>query len=60
MGLMKRSIGWKLEELDRILNDPTAPMEPHRVWSLLDDISAGGTAEDISGSGAADLRSCRG
>lgn len=46
MGLMQRSLGWKLEELDRILNDPTAPMEAHRVWSLLDDISAGGTTED--------------
>ena len=37
---MQRTIGWKLEELDRILNDPTAPMEADRVWSLLDDVSA--------------------
>jgi len=51
MGLVQRSVGWKLEELDRILNDPTAPMEPHRVWSLLDDISAGGSAEDRQAGG---------
>lgn len=50
MGMMQRSIGWKLAELDRILNDPTAPMEPHRVWSLLDDVSAGCGADDLDGS----------
>jgi hypothetical protein len=37
--MMRQTIGSKLEELDRILNDPTAPMEAHRVWSLLDDVS---------------------
>ena len=37
--MMQHTIRWKLEELDRILNDPTAPMEAHRVWSLLDDVS---------------------
>lgn len=46
MGMMQRSIGWKLKELDRILNDPTAPMEPHRVWSLLDDIAGRCLAEE--------------
>jgi len=29
----------KLEELDRLLNDPDVPMEPSRVWSLLAEIS---------------------
>ncbi len=29
----------KLDELDRILNDPDVPMEPARVWSLLAEIS---------------------
>lgn len=29
----------KLEELDRLLNDPDAPMEPARVWTLLAEIS---------------------
>ncbi len=45
--MIQRTIGWKLEELDRILNDPTAPLEAHRVWSLLDDVSAVGGADDI-------------
>jgi hypothetical protein len=25
----------KLEELDRLFNDPDAPMEPARLWQLL-------------------------
>jgi hypothetical protein len=50
---MQRTISWKLEELDRILNDPTAPMEADRVWSLLDDVSASFGAEE-SGCGAGD------
>jgi len=29
----------KLDELDRLLNDPEAPLEPTRVWSLLAEIS---------------------
>ncbi len=29
----------KLEELDRLLNDPDVPMDPSRVWSLLADLS---------------------
>lgn len=29
----------KLDELDHLLNDPDAPMEPARVWSLLAEIS---------------------
>ena len=28
----------KLEELDRLLNDPDVPMQPARVWSLLAEI----------------------
>ena len=47
MALTKRTISSKLAELDRILNDPTAPMEAHRVWSLLDDISAGNGADEM-------------
>jgi len=30
----------KLDELDRLLNDPDVPMEPAKVWSLLAEISA--------------------
>lgn len=29
----------KLDELERILNDPDVPMEPARVWSLLAEIA---------------------
>ena len=29
----------KLDELDRLLNDPDVPMEPARVWSLLAEIA---------------------
>ncbi len=29
----------KLDELDRLLNDPDSKMEPERVWSLLAEIS---------------------
>ncbi len=29
----------KLDELDRILNDPDSKLEPERVWSLLAEIS---------------------
>ena len=29
----------KLSELDRLLNDPDVRMDPHRVWSLLAEIS---------------------
>ena len=29
----------KLDELDRLLNDPDLPMQPARVWSLLAEIA---------------------
>jgi hypothetical protein len=29
----------KLDELDRLLNDPDVPMEPARVWSLMAEIA---------------------
>jgi hypothetical protein len=29
----------KLDELDRLLNDPDVPMQPNRIWSLLADVS---------------------
>lgn len=34
----------KLDELDRLLNDPEVPMEPARIWSLLAEISVRDTA----------------
>ncbi|WP_043337910.1 MULTISPECIES: hypothetical protein [Belnapia] len=30
----------KLDELDQLLNDPDVRMDPHRVWTLLAEISA--------------------
>ena len=30
----------KLDELDRLLNDPDVAMEPARVWSLLAELSS--------------------
>jgi hypothetical protein len=29
----------KVDELDRLLNDPDVPMQPDRIWTLLADIS---------------------
>ncbi len=29
----------KLDELDRLLNDPDVPMEPEKVWCLLAEIA---------------------
>lgn len=29
----------KLDELDRLLNDPDVAMEPARIWSLLAELS---------------------
>ena len=29
----------KLDELDRLLNDPEVPMEPTKVWALLAEIA---------------------
>lgn len=29
----------KLDELDRLLNDPDVPMLPDRIWALLADVA---------------------
>ncbi len=34
-----RDYAGKLEELERLLNDPDVEMEPTRVWSLLAEVS---------------------
>ena len=34
-----RDYDLKLEELERILNDPAGAMEPAKVWSLLAEVS---------------------
>lgn len=30
---------WKLDEIDRLLNDPSTPVDPAKVWSLLAEIA---------------------
>jgi hypothetical protein len=35
----------KLDELDRLLNDPDVPIQPARVWTLLAEIAE----RDLSG-----------
>lgn len=44
----------KLDELDRLLNDPDLPMQPARVWSLLAEIAQRdlATARGAQASGA--------
>lgn len=37
--MTEREIETKQAELDRLLNDPDTRMDPHRVWSLLAEIS---------------------
>ncbi len=38
-GMTDAEYSRKLDELDRLLNDPDVPMEPARVWSLLAEIA---------------------
>lgn len=37
--MTERDIEAKLAELDRLLNDPEVQMDPHKVWSLLAEVS---------------------
>ncbi len=46
----------KLDEFDRLLNDPDAPIVPSRVWTLLAEI----TQQDISLAAAARAAEARG
>ena len=36
----------KLDELDRLLNDPDVPMQPGRIWALLAEVADHGTMPD--------------
>ena len=38
--MTEREFQAKLDELDRLLNDPEVRMDPDRVWTLLAEISA--------------------
>jgi len=31
--------GRRMEEIDRLLNDPDVPMDAHRVWMLMADVT---------------------
>ena len=37
----------RLEELDRLINDPEVRMDPERVWTLLAEVSAGPEAAPV-------------
>jgi hypothetical protein len=41
----------KLDELDRLLNDPDVPMEPARVWNLLAELSSKDRDGAVRGAG---------
>jgi hypothetical protein len=42
----------KLDELDRLLNDPSIPMDPAKVWSLITDIAGRFTSQHETSSGS--------
>jgi hypothetical protein len=37
--MTQRDFEQKLDELDKLLNDPEVPLEPGRVWSLLAEVT---------------------
>jgi hypothetical protein len=39
VGMTDAEYARKLDELDRLLNDPDVPMEPAKVWSLLAELA---------------------
>jgi hypothetical protein len=47
--MTERDYTSKLEELDRLLNDPDTAMEPSRVWMLLAEVSQHDTAGEAVG-----------
>lgn len=42
MAMTETDFEQKLDELDRLLNDPEVALQPHRVWSLLAELSVPG------------------
>lgn len=48
----------KLDELDRLLNDPDVPMQPGRIWSLLAEITCHDIAVEFESAPHADIGSC--
>ena len=45
----------KLDELDRLLNDPDVPMQPRRIWTLLADVSQFVPRDDLRPPAAANV-----
>ncbi|HWX46845.1 MAG TPA: peptide chain release factor 1 [Roseomonas sp.] len=45
--MSEREMEAKLLELDRLLNDPEVQMDPHRVWSLLQEIAGSAKAAAV-------------
>ena len=45
----------KLDELDRLLNDPDAPLQPQRVWTLLAELAHHDLAAPVAPAVAAQL-----
>jgi hypothetical protein len=37
--MTESDIAHKMDELDRLLNDPDVPMQPQLVWSLLAELA---------------------
>jgi hypothetical protein len=37
----------RIDEIDRLLNDPDVPMQPARVWSLLDELRAAAPRPEV-------------
>ena len=49
----------KLDELDRLLNDPDVPIQPARIWSLLAEVSRPDIAETAARQAAISAPSVR-
>jgi hypothetical protein len=37
--MTQKDVDQKLDEVERLLNDPDVQLEPSRVWSLLDEVA---------------------
>jgi hypothetical protein len=43
--MTQKDLEQKLDEVERLLNDPDVQLEPSRVWSLLDEVASRHAAE---------------
>jgi hypothetical protein len=43
--MTQKDLEQKLDEVERLLNDPDVQLEPSRVWLLLDEVAARNAAE---------------